>query len=462
MRKLLALSLTVLLLLGLCSCENGTTTDRKDTMVVDQEQRRIYYEAAEKTNLLDKLEYDISAICTVTYPNQQSEISKQAHIEKNGSVYHAELSSNDTVFDCFYMDGYIYSDESGGCFKAPVTEKAFGNYIDSSVYSAVGAEFANVILSEKSDGGYTVELAGMTTVPEAFEDMLDKLGMTDCVLGSISGQAAVDSNGIITCQSITAELNMTDSGQAVTGVYSAEIKYITRAESEIQLPTEVNYIEIDDIDTPMLVKNSYKNITGCSYDASYESLYSYHSDDAEYSMKLNYAIEVTEPAIGFEASDETAIVYNTVNGTKTVNKSSEYRAGKYSTVNGNVSNSEEMSDSSARSLYNHMLLDYEPEFDVFRSLSVCDTGSCYEIKYEYSDYGVLLYCQNVLTALINDQEGAAVHAENFTIVSSQGTIVVDKKLETLLSHEISISTQFNNDAQSFYVGFDHVLNVEIH
>ncbi|MBE6948219.1 MAG: hypothetical protein E7456_00015 [Ruminococcaceae bacterium] len=462
MRKLIVLLLAFVLVFSLCCCDNNTadevSAEEEAVVLSPEEQRKVYHDAAEKTVNIDSVGYDVSMWETVTYLTYQDSNSVTVHAGENGNDWYGEYTENDVSFDCFYVDGYIHTNESGSDYKAPMTEAEFADYTKTRVYPAVGDEYAAVNAVLNDDGTYTVSLNGMLSVPEALAKHFQKLGMTDIAVTRAAGFAEINEDSFITHQTAAFELSMSHNGEPITAEYSVEITYTVDGDHTVKLPPDREYMELENISIPFLVGGAYDNVMGSSYYANYRTFYDYINDDTEYSMELNYGLMAVENYNGFEASDQTTIIYNTVNSGKTVEKSSKYSSGKYKSKTGSSSSDKEkMTDEYARNMYFRMLLDYEPQLEDFKSISVNETENSYELRYEYSEYGTLLYCQNVLTALIGEQEGIAVNSDDYTITASGGTIRMDKDSKALTSHEIYIETQFDDGDDSYTVVFEHIL-----
>ena len=461
MKRFLMLLFVVALAFCLCGCDSGSeASDSLETVeVIEPDYRQIYYDAVKKTVSETRYGYDVSISDMMIYPDGENVIAKNGHVELNGSECTAVFNDGGRNINLSYFDGYIYSDESGGNFKAPMEKAEFDGYLESRLYSVVGVDFAGVFGTENDDGTYTVSFNGVQNTPETLAEHFQKLGMSDVVLRGISGKAEIDKNGYITKRTVTAQLSMNEADAAIKCTYSAEVNYVIGGERAMARKSDDNFIEVDDINTPMLIKGAYENILGHSYNASYETLYEYAEGEKEYSMELNYSQSVKELPVGFEAFDETVIRYDTVKSGRTVEKSSEYSTGEREIADDSAYYTEEMTDASARSVYYQMLMDYEPDMKLIKNIGIKDMGNYFEIEYEYAEENAMLYCQNVLTALVNDQEGIAVHSEDHTIESALSTMRIDKASGVLMAHEIDIIASFNDGENSFTVGFEHVLRV---
>ncbi len=471
MRKVLALLLAAILAFAICGCDSDKSTDvddvfGDDSVLSTEEQRQIYYDAVSKTDSMPYVWYEVFLSEEIVGQMDQNVNTRSVQIKTidsgtNDARYSADYSDGDNSFSYFYSNGSVYSDESGEMYNAPMTENEFCDYMAEQVVLVTGAEFTDVTASENEDGTYAVSLSGMDSIPEALAKHFYKSGVTGLKLRSVTGEALVSEKGYLLDNSVNFELEMNLNGEAVTARYNTQVSYENVGQRfTITLPDE-NYIKVDDIRAPILLENAYSNIYGRSYNAYYESLYSYNGDSDDYSMKLDYDLDVLENSEGFEASDETIIKYDTISSGRTVKRSSQYNDGIHTKINKSSTSETEMTDASARSQYFQMIMDYEPDIEVFKTINIRDMGSYYEIEYEYTEEGTILYCQNVLTALIEDQNGIAVHSEKYTIDVSSGTIKVDRNMETLISHEIEIKAVFVEDDQELNVGFEHSLTVEM-
>lgn len=470
MKRFLVLFLLLILTIGICGCDSEKPVDLDDdsdeTIVLsEEEQRELYYNAVNKTKSAAYLWYDAEVSETWNYPSEETTETSAVQVKvidagSGDARYSALYTVGNDSFEYFYSNGSICSNESGEMYKSPMSEDEFCDYITEQMFLPLGEEFTDVAAAVSDDGTYTASLRGMNEIPEALAKHFYKAGASGLSLKNVTGSACVSESGYLLDNSVTFELTMNVNGQAVSVEYGVEINYQNLGHKfTVTLPDDEACMAIENIRTPLLIKEAYSNIFGRSYNASYKTLYSCNEDD--YSMELNYNLAVSELGNGFASSDETVIDYDTVSRGRTVKRSSQYENGIQINTTKSGESETEMTDESARNHYFKMLLDYETDLDVFKVLSVRDMGSFYEIKYEYTDEGTKLYCQNVLTVLIEDQEGMAVHSEKYTVQTSGGTIRVDKNTETLTGHDINIAAVFEEDGEDLAVVFEHSLTVDV-
>ena len=125
MKRFLMLLFVVALAFCLCGCDSGSeASDSLETVeVIEPDYRQIYYYAVKKTVSETRYGYDVSISDMMIYPDGENVIAKNGHVELNGSECTAVFNDGGRSINLSYFDGYIYSDESGGNFKAPM-EKA--------------------------------------------------------------------------------------------------------------------------------------------------------------------------------------------------------------------------------------------------------------------------------------------------------------------------------------------------
>jgi hypothetical protein len=193
-------------------------------------QREAYLSAVEKAGSMSFRQYSEKMTSLVTYPDHQDSDSfsgsfKEINRGKDDPRYYASVTHGEDTFECWYLGGTGYSDESGEKLKSPAEEGDFAEYIDGRVFLALGEDFYTLDAVKNDDGTCSVTFDGLSRVPDEVSRMYYDMGMTGVKISGFSGKAEIDDKGRLSDQSIVLKLSMTRAGENVTAEYRSEISF---------------------------------------------------------------------------------------------------------------------------------------------------------------------------------------------------------------------------------------------